>query len=287
MQETDDAGRSGSGAGRGRGKGCIIAMLALFAIAAAIFFTIPWKKFLPGGGRKAHITSAYAGDWQGADSSKISIRDDGAGSFDLGYKRVVGGVTILDEGKMTLEISGLLGVTKTWRINSAPQGDEMTLDGIIYHRTSGFPPGTWGDSSTVANSMTQRETAPLPSEAEQRAMVGRTMMALDEGIRSEDFTALYNSVSTLWSDEISAGDMEDAFEQFTEKHVDLSKVAHLTPEFSPPPAIGYDGLLTLAGSYATTPDPTGFQITYVVEDGTWKLRGIRVYVGSVNGGISR
>ena len=252
-----------------------------------IAVAIPWKTFLPGGGRSAHITPAYVGDWLGADGSKIAIWKDGAGSFDIGYKRVVGGVAILDEEKMTLEISGLLGMTKTWRVNSAPQGEEMTLDGILYHHTSGFDPATWKDSSTVANSMTQRETAPLPTVMEQREMAGRTMRSLAVGIREDDFSELYESVSELWSDEISAGDMEDAFRPFIDAHADLGALARLVPTLDPPATLGYDGLLRLAGSYATTPDRTDFSITYVVEDGVWKLRGIRVDMGKMHGGISR
>ena len=75
----------------------------------------------------------FVGAWSAKDGSTITIRSDGSADYKTGGSSVTGGKAEVSESEKTLKIS-VLGVGSTMKIDKAPSGDEMTLDGIVYRK---------------------------------------------------------------------------------------------------------------------------------------------------------
>jgi hypothetical protein len=82
-----------------------------------------------GGGKP--VPTKYQGTWKGTDGTRIYMDADGRSGFNKGSKKVDGGGAEIDESAKTLTIS-LFGISETWKIDKAPDGDEMTLDGVVF-----------------------------------------------------------------------------------------------------------------------------------------------------------
>ncbi len=72
--------------------------------------------------------------------------------------------------------------------------------------------------------------------------------------------------------------LQEIFQSFIDKEINIAQIAKLEPVFDEPPAINADGFLVAKGSYATKPSKVFFELKYVDQDGAWKLIGINVNV---------
>lgn len=97
----------------------------------------------------------YVGAWVGSDGATITIRSDGSADYKSGGTSVTGGSAQVSEKEKTLKI-GLLGLGPTFKIDKAPSGNEMTLDGIVFKKGGSAP-----SSSTTSS-------APPPSRSDDK-----------------------------------------------------------------------------------------------------------------------
>lgn len=84
-----------------------------------------------GGGKP--VPPKYQGNWKGADGTTIYMNADGRAGFKKGSKTVDGGGAEIDESAKTLTIS-LFGISETFKIDKEPDGNEMTLDGVVFKK---------------------------------------------------------------------------------------------------------------------------------------------------------
>jgi hypothetical protein len=134
------------------------------------------------------------------------------------------------------------------------------------------PAGVDGDAGRVE----------LPAEGELKKLTATAMLAFSDGVRAKDFVAFHAAASTPFREQVSAERMREAFNEFIEKGVDLSRVKGAEPIFDRRPALVQDGkVLELVGHYETPPVNPHFSLKFYHEDGQWKLLGINVDLRAV------
>lgn len=116
----------------------------------------------------------------------------------------------------------------------------------------------------------------LPSDKDLRLLTSTSLSALGAAINKRNFEDFYDGLSELWKSQVTAGELKEAFSDFIEKNIDLTRVSYKTPVFSKKPAINEDGVLVLEGYYTTQPAQVNFVLKYVYEHPQWKLVGVNV-----------
>lgn len=122
-------------------------------------------------------------------------------------------------------------------------------------------------------------TGKLPSDAQLQEMARETVLDFNDAIQSEDFTAFHSKISKPFQKQASPERFKQVFAEFLNNNIDFKEVEDLTAEFSPAPALGKESgynVLSLNGSYATTPRRTKFELKYIPEGKEWKLIFIRI-----------
>lgn len=122
-------------------------------------------------------------------------------------------------------------------------------------------------------------TGKMPSEAQLQELARETVLDFNDAIQSEDFTAFHSKISKPFQKQASPERFKQVFAEFLNNNIDFKEVEDLTAEFSPAPALGKESgynVLSLNGSYATSPRRTKFELKYIPEGKEWKLIFIRI-----------
>ncbi|MCD9187613.1 MAG: hypothetical protein LUM44_14435 [Pyrinomonadaceae bacterium] len=122
-------------------------------------------------------------------------------------------------------------------------------------------------------------TGKLPSDAQLQELARETVLDFNDAIQSEDFTAFHSKISKPFQKQASPERFKQVFAEFLNNNINFSEVDDLEAEFSPAPAVGKESgykVLSLNGSYATTPRRTKFELKYIPEGKEWKLIFIRI-----------
>lgn len=230
---------------------------------------------LAGGGPTKPAPADYVGFWTGADGTTMTIRADGGADYKSGNgnSTVSGGSFEMSEDGKSFKIA-FASLGPSFKIDKAPSGGEMTLDGIVFKRSG-------GGSST--NSDTKAE---IPSDDKLQSLVKATFLDFGDAVQAGDFTDFHKKVAKVWRDSSSPEELDKAFKVFIDhkENYNFKKaVSPLEATFSPAPAIekvsGLDAL-TVKGSYPTKPDRTTFVLKYAMEDGVWKLISIDIHTAN-------
>ncbi len=224
-------------------------------------------------GSKTPPPPEYVGAWTSNDGTSITIRNDGSADYKSGSSSVSGGSAVVDEAAKTLKIS-LAGLGPTFKIDKAPSGNEMTLDGVVFKKSGG------GSDTKSSN-----EKPEIPSEEKLQTLVKTTFLDFGDAVQSSDFSDFHKKSASVWRDEFSPEQMLKAFQVFVDNKEDYDfkkAVSPLDATFTPAPAIekirGLDALV-VKGYYPTKPQQANFELKYVIDDGTWKLIGINIKTG--------
>ena len=130
---------------------------------------------------------------------------------------------------------------------------------------------------TMAGLARGADAPAVPPEAELKKMVTAAVLAFNEGIQAKDFTKFHAAASTPFKEQVPPAKMRQAFSEFIEKKVDLSRVKGVEPTLDREPALAQEGrVLELAGHYETPPVNPHFSLKFYREAGEWKLLGINV-----------
>ncbi|HWM23743.1 MAG TPA: TIR domain-containing protein [Chthoniobacterales bacterium] len=121
-------------------------------------------------------------------------------------------------------------------------------------------------------------TGTVPSNKEVKGLVLDSLLAFNRAIQAESFENFYGRIAELWRQETTPEKLQEIFQSFIDKGINISQIAKLDPAFDEPPAINADGFLVAKGSYTTDSSKVFFELKYVDQDGAWKLIGINVNV---------
>lgn len=235
------------------------------------------------------IPPAYLGDWEGQDGATLSIRADGKGDYRAGSTKVEGGTAEVDETAKTVSVT-FFGIGKTLKIEQPPAGNQMTLDGVVFRRKGGFAvedSGLENNQSTTPNnsdrSTSGKTDKDLPSDADVESLVKDSLADFGAAIDAEDFTNYRANTAKSFQQEFSADLLKNTFRVFISKKdatvPSLNNVADKSPSFTDGPRIRTEKgakILVANGKFPTRPYAVQFETEYESEDGTWKLRKMRV-----------
>lgn len=226
-------------------------------------------------GKSTPPPSQYVGVWKAADGTLITIRSDGGADYKSGSSSVSGGSVTVDEAAKTLKIS-LASLGPTFKIDKAPTGSEMTLDGIVFKKDGG------SSSSTTSDTKSSDAKPEIPSNDKLQTLVKSTFLDFSDAVQSGDFTDFHKKAAKVWRDDASADELAEAFKPFVDDKENYNfkrAVSPMDAVFSPAPSIekvaGLDALV-VKGYYPTKPARANFELKYTMDDGTWKLIGINV-----------
>lgn len=124
--------------------------------------------------------------------------------------------------------------------------------------------------------------APPTISANDRAaaviLIKNTLVAVNQGNLTGNFTVLRDLASPSFRTRNSAGDLATIFQNLRQKKVDLSPVVVLDPLIAPP-KVTKEGLLLLEGYFASSPLRINFKLGYIKsETGGWMIDAVSVGV---------
>lgn len=120
------------------------------------------------------------------------------------------------------------------------------------------------------------KTGPVPTEKEAKRLALDSLQAFNQALQAKNFDSFYAKIAKLWQQQTTADKLEEIFQTFLDKDVDISGIADVDPTFDSKPAIDNDGFLVLKGSYPAKPLKVLFELKYVYEDEVWELVGINI-----------
>ena len=121
-------------------------------------------------------------------------------------------------------------------------------------------------------------TGKVPSNRELKTLALDSLLQFNDAIQAKRFDKFYRGISELWQKEVTAEKLQEIFQGFIDKKIDLAPITKVEPAFDGTPAVDADGFLVVKGSYPTQPSKVLFELNYVYENESWKLAGINVQV---------
>jgi hypothetical protein len=116
----------------------------------------------------------------------------------------------------------------------------------------------------------------VPAPEALLIMIRSTLIALHHGNVTGNYTVLRDLAAPGFQAANSAASLGQIFGNLRAQRIDLAPALLLTPELVQGPAIGDNGLLSLAGFLATQPLRINFQIMFQAVDGMWRPFGIAI-----------
>jgi len=233
------------------------------------------------GGKTEPAPPEYVGLWKGADGSILTIRADGSGDYEGGSTKVTNGSVTINDGKLSLK---LMGIGKTFQIDSAPSADRMTLDNINFKRNGEFTSFDETDASTPAKTVVNdKSKEDVPADAEVESLVKASIADFAEAVKQDDFTNFYSKSSEDFQDSYTIEQVKDSFVSFTSQREKilpiLNKISETPARFNDENRVRTEKgnkILLTEGEFATSPQPVKFANQYVLEKGDWKLIGFKI-----------
>jgi len=119
----------------------------------------------------------------------------------------------------------------------------------------------------------------LPSDEQLQELVKDTVLDFNDAIQSKDFTSFHSNISKPFQKQASPDRFKEVFSEFMNNNINFREVNDLEADFSDTPKVGKESgytVLTLNGTYATSPRRTRFELKYIPEGKEWKLIFIRI-----------
>ena len=123
-----------------------------------------------------------------------------------------------------------------------------------------------------------RDTEQIPSQEEQRKLIGETMHLFALSVKEHSMEKIYNHLSNTWKRQWTMDQFEKSFSPFYTFGSELMVVDRITPKFPENATINKDDLLVIKGIYPTHPKQLFFTHKYIYEGLGWKLLGLKVEV---------
>ncbi len=126
----------------------------------------------------------------------------------------------------------------------------------------------------------------LPPDEQLKDMVRKTLLDLDKGLETKEFSQLHASLAPTWRRQISKDQLSLLFAKQLDENQRTDYAANNEVVFDPAPAFDANGLLVLSGHVPSLPQSVVFRIKYYNEDG-YKPFGIAVRVQNADKAPSR
>jgi hypothetical protein len=149
---------------------------------------------------------------------------------------------------------------------SAPGTDDPTTPGT--GGTNGATPGSGSaEGGFAANG--------VPDKATSTALANVSLTLFKASVDAEDFSAFHAASSEALQKVQTPESIKTAFKVFIDSKSLLDPIAGGNPDVETA-NVTPEGNLELEGDYAGASPPMKFKLTYVNENGQWKLSGINV-----------
>ncbi len=118
----------------------------------------------------------------------------------------------------------------------------------------------------------------LPQPIALLAMLRSTLLAVDHGNKTGNFTVLRDLGSPSFRDANSAAKLAQIFANLPSQGVDLLAAAVVDPDYSKPPVITPERMIYVTGVFPIQPRAVAFEILYEINGGQWRVFGIAISV---------
>jgi hypothetical protein len=120
------------------------------------------------------------------------------------------------------------------------------------------------------------ERAPTPVAEDLIALIRQSVLAVDEGNKSGDYSKLYGLGSTEFKAAHPVASLSDEFKTLRESGVDMSLAAEKQPLTTGPPRMDINGLLRMTGLFKFPDKELVYDLLYKHDtaSNTWQLAGI-------------
>jgi hypothetical protein len=253
------------------------AVISLLIVSVAMLFVV-----LGCGGKKdgKPVPSEYYGAWTGTDGSTLTIRSDSSGDYHSGGTKVDNGTVAIDDAAKTLSIS-FFGIGPSLKIDQAPSGNQMKLDGIVYKKSGSSDLKDTSKSEPAKSS--DKSDGDTPSDSEVESLVKDTMADFADGVADEDFSTFRRNSSADFQATYTATQLKGMFASFIAQKdklmPSLRDVQDESASFSSSPSVrtekGYK-VLTADGEFPSSPNASKFETEYEWEKGEWKLLKFKI-----------
>ena len=170
------------------------------------------------------------------------------------------------EGRKLIFTVTLVYETGAWRVHSlrSPRG---TGGGRTENRFT-----LVGKGAAFSDAQSQR----MPDEKEITQMIMRTLANFDAAVQQRSFEEFYNNVAVAWQKQLTVGQLERAFQPFTNAGVRFGGLNEAEMQLDGPPAINSEGILVINGHLHTAPYQVYFSMKFIYELPRWKLFGLDI-----------
>jgi hypothetical protein len=119
----------------------------------------------------------------------------------------------------------------------------------------------------------------VPTAAAVLAIVRSTLIAVDQGNKTGNYTVLRDLAGPDFRDANTAAKLSVVFANLREQGVDMLPVMVVEPDYREPPRLTARRMLYVAGTFNIQPRRVSFELLYDVWKGEWRLYGVSIVPG--------
>jgi len=188
------------------------------------------------------------------------------------FKEINWGNREVDNGKGTLEgtlimpggstipiVVGFVKGQDNWKIYSIKKSEA----GLITEKAN------------ISSQKSKSEESAIPPKEERIRLARQTVALLAEAVKAKDTSEFYNSISDLWKKQTTPEKFYQIFASLM-KGANLVPLESMMPIENKEPTIDKYGILRMEIYYNTDSVKPLFKLSYIKENGDWKLSGIYI-----------
>ncbi|NOT42728.1 MAG: hypothetical protein HOP13_19800 [Alphaproteobacteria bacterium] len=119
----------------------------------------------------------------------------------------------------------------------------------------------------------------VPTPAAVLAMVRSTLIAVDHGNKTGNYTVVRDLGAPDFRDANTPAKLGLVFANLTEQRVDMLPVLVVEPQYREAPRLTARRMLYVAGTYNIQPKRVSFELLFDVWKGEWRLYGVSIVPG--------
>ena len=128
----------------------------------------------------------------------------------------------------------------------------------------------------ITGSAPADETSLLPTPVVEEVMVKTSLLTLNDANLTGNYAVMFAKMAKPFRERFTPDTLKEAFRSFAGHHIDA--IAAMTPARDRAPEIDGNGVLSLRGSFDTTPSRVTYLLDFVASENEWKLVAIDVKV---------
>ncbi|HYD15609.1 MAG TPA: hypothetical protein VEA77_04350 [Hyphomicrobium sp.] len=121
------------------------------------------------------------------------------------------------------------------------------------------------------------QAAPVLPDADKIVLLVRTtLLTINDAVQTGNFTVLRDKAAPSFRDGTTPTSLGKSLDSLAQQRIDLSAVAIIAPQLTELPAIDESRRLKLKGYFPGQPVGIGFDLTFEVVQGSWRLFALSV-----------